>query len=129
MHINNRREKRQESAGAWLMPALPAHGNSRAGRGPLCYLGDNGFSGQNWQPRWARDYGAEVLAPRNYCGETAEYWRSRHRSRWQVIESVLGPDWGLPLGFTRARSLDGLLGRTATKVSALNLGIRLNRHF
>ena len=111
-------------------PQWPRYGPGEAGACPLCYLGDNGFFGQNWQPRWARDYGAEVLAPRNYCGETAEYWRSRHRSRLQVIESVNGVLTGVfHLGFTRARSRWGLLARTAAKVSALNLGIRLNRHF
>ena len=114
-------------------PQWPRYGPGEAGGpvcGPVCYLGDNGFAGRDWQPRWAGDYGAEVLAPRNYSGETAGYWRSRHRSRLQVIESVNGALVEVfHLRFPRARSRWGLLARIAAKVSALNLGIRLNRHF
>ena len=44
-------------------------------------------------------------------------------------ERQRGLDWVFHPWFTRARSLDGLLGRIAAKVSALNLVIRLNRHF
>ena len=110
-------------------PQCPRYGPGEAS-GAACYLGDNGFSGQDWQPRRAEDCGAEALAPRNYSGETGEHRRRWLRSQLQVIESVNGVLTGVfHLGFPRARSRGGLLTRLAAKVPAFNLGLWLNRHF
>lgn len=108
-------------------PQWPRYGPGEGSGAP--YLGDNGFRGRDWQPRWKEDYGAEVLTPGNYAGETGEHWRRAHRSRLQVVESVNGILTGVfHLHFPKARSRWGLLARIAAKVSAFNLGLWLNRH-
>ena len=69
-----------------------------------------------------------MLAPRNYGGERAKHWRSRHRSRLQAVETVNGPlEQVFHLHFPKARSVWELLTRVSAKVAALNLGIRVNR--
>ena len=105
-------------------PQWPRHGPGRPAAVPC--LGDNGFFGAGWQSRWLHRYGAAVLAPLNYRGESARVWRRRHRSRLQVVETVNGLlEQVFHLHYPKARSRWGLLAR----VSALNLGIRLNRRF
>lgn len=109
-------------------PQWPRHGPG-PGSGVPC-LGDNGFFGAQWQRRWLQDYGAPVLTPRNYTGAGAKHWRSRHRSRLQVVERLNGVlEQVLHLQYPKARSRWGLLTRVAAKVSALNLGLWLNQHF
>ena len=107
-------------------PQWPRYGPGEASGAP--YLGDNGFCGRDWQPHWEQNYGAAVLAPRNYGGETARQWRRRHRSRLQVAETVNGLlEQVFHLHFLKARSRWGLLTRVSAKVAALNLGIGVNR--
>ena len=107
-------------------PQWPQYGPGEPAAAP--YLGDNGFFGAGWQPRWLRQYGAAVLAPGNYVGERAKHWRSRHRSRLQVVETVNGSlEQVFHLHFPKARSVWGLLTRVSAKVAALNLGIQVNR--
>ena len=69
-------------------PQWPRYGPGQPAAAPC--LGDNGFFGAGWQRRWLGEYGAAVLVPRNYCGETAKVWRRMHRSRLQVVETVNG---------------------------------------
>ena len=109
-------------------PQWPRYGPGQPAAAPC--LGDNGFFGAGWQRRWLGEYGAAVLAPLNYRGESAEHWRSRHRSRLQVVETVNGLlEQVFHLHYPKARSRWGLLARVSAKVAALNLGICLNRHF
>lgn len=94
------------------------------------YLADNGFFGAWWQSHWSQDYGATVLAPRNYTGAAARAAKRQHHSWEQIVETINGHlEDTFNLHFPRARSPWGLLTRVAAKLAALNLGIWLNRHF
>ena len=77
-----------------------------------------------------RDYGAVVLTPRNYSGDTARGLSKQHHRRRQIVETINGRLEGtFNLNFPQARTTWGLLSRVAAKVCALNLGIWLNRSF
>ena len=107
-------------------PQWPRYGPGQPTAAPC--LGDNGLFGANWQRRWLEEYGAAVLAPLNYRGESAKHWRRRHRSRLQVAETVNGLlEQVFHLHYPKARSVWGLLAQVSAKVAALNLGIRVNR--
>ena len=83
--------------------------------------GSPGGHGTTGRRRWR---------PGTTAGRRGEHWQRWLRSRLQVIESVNGVLTGVfHLGVPRTRSRWGLLVRTSAKVSAPNLGIRLNRHF
>ena len=105
----------------------------RFGVGPYSaepYLADDGFHGAFWQAHWRQDYGARVLMAKNYIGDTARFWRRKHHSRRQIIETINGHlEEVFNLHFPQARSWWGLVARIAAKVAALNLGIWLNRYF
>lgn len=109
-------------------PIWPRSAVGRAVSEP--YLGDNGFFGAFWQKHWRERYGANVLTPRNYIGSDSQAARRQHSSRKQVVETInshLANVFGLH--FPGARGKWGLLSRVAAKVSAVNLGIWLNRYF
>ena len=101
-------------------PQWPRYGPGEAS-GAACYLGDNGFSGQDWQPRRAEDCGAEALAPRNYSGETGEHRRRWLRSQLQVIESVNGVLTGV---FHLGVSLGAEPGLAADPASSQSAGLQ-----
>ena len=94
------------------------------------YIADDGFFGAMWQTHWLRDYGAVVLTARNYTGDSARRLRREHHGWRQIVETVNGRlEDTFNLHFPRARSTWGLLSRVAAKVTALNLGIWMNRYF
>ena len=94
------------------------------------YVADDGFFGEAWQPIWLTDYAAAVLTARSYRGANSRRLRREHHRWRQIVETVNGRlEDTFHLHFPRARSMWGLLSRVAAKLTALNLGIWLNRHF
>lgn len=93
-------------------------------------FGDNGFFGSEWRKYWREFYGAVVITPKNYIGGDIEAVKRQHSRLKQVIETVNGQlEEVFGLHFPQAKGKWGLLSRIASKVAALNVGIRLNRHF
>lgn len=94
------------------------------------YIGDDGFFGSMWQSHWFREYGAAVLTARSYTGVNARRLRREHHGWRQIVETVNGRlEDTFHLHFPRVRSTWGLLSRVSAKITALNLGIWLNRYF
>ncbi len=93
------------------------------------YLADKGFAGIEWERRWLEEYGALVAAtPKN---NERRAWPKADR-RWaagkrQIIEGVIGQlkDF-FGLERHRAKTLQGLLARLASKVAAYTCGQRIN---
>ena len=111
-------------------PIRPRFGVGSATGPDTPYLGDNGFFGSRWQPRWLEDYGAATLTPKNYVGGDVARAKKRHSSLKQVVETVNGQLKDVfGLDFPGARSAWGLVCRVATKLAALNIGIALNRRY
>lgn len=85
-----------------------------------CYLGDKGFSGEQWEAHWRDDYGISLVAPPKQSDKRA--W-THGALRWsagkrQVVEQVIGQvreQFGL--ADTGAHTLSGLLGRLAAKMA------------
>lgn len=115
----------------YVGPTGPVWLRSGAGAvSPGPYITDNGFFGAWWQAHWQQDYGAAVLTPQHYQGDQARELRRQHSSWRQIVETInehLEHVFGLH--FPQARSKWGLLTRVAAKLTALNLGIWLNRLF
>jgi hypothetical protein len=109
-------------------PRWPRQGVGAASTSP--YVADRGFHGAWWLTHWQQDYGACVLTPDDAPGRTGRV-RRWQQARWrQIVETVNGQlTEVLGLSFPGARSPWGLLARVAAKVTALNLGIWLNRLF
>jgi hypothetical protein len=111
---------------AWPDPPLPSVGQPVSD----CYVADMGFSGQQRQPAWARDYGAVVIAPPQTGSKAA--W-PKPLKRWlaglrQVIETV--NDRLLTtfrLEHERPHALDGFQARLAAKIGLHNVCLWFNR--
>lgn len=107
-------------------PALPSVGQPVSD----CYIADMGFSGQQRQPAWARDYGAVVISPPQTGSKAA--W-PKPLKRWlaglrQIIESVNGRllhDFRLE--HDRPHTLDGWQARLAAKIGLHNVCLWFNR--
>ena len=97
-----------------------------------CYVADMGFSGQQRQAAWARDYAAVVICPPQTGSKRA--W-PKPLKRWlaslrQVIETV--NDRLLTtfrLEHERPHTLDGWLAHLAAKIGLHNVCLWLNRQF
>jgi hypothetical protein len=93
------------------------------------YLADKGFSSVVWERHWVHNYGALVVATPKDNSKRA--WPESDR-RWaagkrQIIEGVIDQLKDLfALERHRAKTLEGLLARLATKVAAYTCGQRLN---
>lgn len=95
-----------------------------------CYIADMGFSGQQRQAQWARDYAAVVIAPPQTGSQRA--W-PKPLKRWlaglrQVIETV--NDRLLTtfrLEHERPHTLDGWQAHLAAKIGLHNVCLWLNR--
>jgi hypothetical protein len=107
-------------------PPLPSVGHPVSD----CYIADMGFSGQQRQAQWARDYGAVVICPPQTGSKRA--W-PKPLKRWlaglrQVIETV--NDRLLTtfrLEHERPHTLDGFQARLAAKIGLHNVCLWLNR--
>jgi Transposase DDE domain len=93
------------------------------------YLADKGFSAVDWERHWLERYGSVVAAtPKNNerraWAKVDRRWASGKR---QIIEGVIGQlkDF-FGLERHRAKTLQGLLTRVATKVAAYTCGQWLN---
>ena len=115
----------------YVGPTGPIWPRFAAGRiSPSPYVADDGFFGAVWQTHWLRDYGSVVLTARSYTGPNSRLLSREHHSRRQIVETVNGRlKDTFNLHFPKARSMWGLLSRVAAKLTALNLGIYLNRYF
>lgn len=93
------------------------------------YLADKGFSSPSWEERWPERYGALVAATpqktsRRAWTEEDGCWAAGKR---QILEEVIDQLKDLfGLESHRAKTLDGLLARTAAKVAAYTCGQILN---
>ena len=97
---------------------------------PSPYVADDGFFGRVWQTHWRKDYGAKVLTAKSHTGTNSRRLRREHHIWRQIVETINGRlEDTFNLHFPRARSMWGLLSRVAAKLTALNLGIWLNRYF
>jgi hypothetical protein len=95
------------------------------------FLADKGFTGVEWERHWLERYGALVAAtPQNNSSrawpKADRLWASGKR---QIIEGVINQlkDWFF-LERHRAKTLQGLLARLASKITAYTCGQYLNFH-
>lgn len=108
-------------------PCLASAGRRAAG----VYLADSGFAGEQWEPRWARDYHAQLVAPpqdqsNRAWSRRAKCWLARRR---QVVETVFGRlQAHFRLERERPHTLEGCLTRLAAKIALHNCCLWLNRH-
>ena len=93
------------------------------------YLADKGFSSEDWERHWLRSHGALVAATpkdnsKRAWAECDQRWASGKR---QIIEGVINQlkDWFF-LERHRAKILEGLLARLASKIAAYTCGQYLN---
>ena len=93
------------------------------------YLADKGFTGEKWERRWLREYGALVAATpyddsRRAWSKVDRRWASGKR---QIIEGVICQlkDF-FSLERHRAKTLGGLLARLAAKIAAYTCAQRIN---
>jgi hypothetical protein len=107
-------------------PRLLSAGRTATG----VYLADSGFAGEQWEPRWAHDYHAPLVAPPQ--DHTKRAW-SRRSKRWlasrrQMVETVFGRlQENVRLARERPHDIDGLLARLAAKMALHNVCLWLNR--
>jgi len=93
------------------------------------YLADKGFSSVEWERHWSEDYGALVAATPKDNSRRA--WPKADR-RWaagkrQIIEGVINQlKDQFFLERHRAKTLEGLLARLASKIAAYTCGQYLN---
>jgi hypothetical protein len=107
-------------------PQLASAGRTATG----VYLADSNFTGAKWEPRWARDYHAQLVAPPQ--DHTKRAW-SRRAKRWlarrrQGVETVFGRlQSSFRLERERPHALDGCLTRLAAKLALHHVYLWLNR--
>lgn len=88
-------------------------------------LADSGFVGEEWLRHWLQDYGATVVPKPKGASAAMSRWFGSLR---QVVETAfahLCDSFGLK--YPGAHTKWGLLTRTAAKLAAYNLGIKINR--
>ena len=129
--VNPQDMPRRGNGQKYVGPTGPMWPRSGVGQhNPVPYVADDGFFGAWWQTHWRRNYGATVLTARNHTGDTAQLLRRQHHGWRQIVETINQHlEDVFNLHFPRARTTRGLLARVAAKLSALNLGMWLNRHF
>lgn len=94
---------------------------------PGVYLGDMGFAGKHWLPRWLQQYHAAVIAQ----GQTQDWprqvrrWLAHHRQIVETVFEKLQNVFGLEL--ERPHQLNGLQMRLSAKVALHNLCMLINR--
>jgi Transposase DDE domain len=93
------------------------------------YLADKGFSSVEWERHWLQEFGTVVAAtPKDNSGRawprTARLWASGKR---QIIEGVINQlKDQFFLERHRAKTLEGLLARLASKITAYTCGQYFN---
>jgi hypothetical protein len=93
------------------------------------YLADKGFSSVDWERHWLQEFGAVVAAtPKNNSGRAwpraARLWASGKR---QIVEGVINQlKDQFFLERHRAKTLEGLLVRLASKITAYTCGQYFN---
>jgi hypothetical protein len=93
------------------------------------YLADKGFSSVDWERHWLQEFGAVVAAtPKDNSGRAwpraARLWASGKR---QIIEGVINQlKDQFFLERHRAKTLEGLLARLASKITAYTCGQYFN---
>ena len=109
------------------LPGLPEVGTAASG----VYVADTGFEGRDWWHKWARAYGAHVIAPPKLRETRTRCWpralRRAHAAWRQIVETVndrLLQTFGLER--ERPHTLDGLRARLAAKVGLHNFCLWLN---
>ncbi len=107
-------------------PRLASVGRTASG----VYLADSGFTGLRWEPRWAHDYHAQLVAPpqansRRAWDRLAKRWIAGKRQMVETVFCRLQATFRLER--ERPHTLDGCLTRLAAKVALHNVSLWLNR--
>ena len=91
------------------------------------YLGDKGFAGKRWLPRWLQDLGALLLAQgqREEWSRALRRWIAHHRQIVETVFEKLHNVFGLVN--ERAHTLDGFRLRLNARIALHNFCIWLNR--
>lgn len=98
--------------------------------GGATYLADKGFQGERWERHWWQDYGACVAVTpkagdRRTLAPELQRWSAQRRQRIEGVFAQLKDQFALERH--RAKHLDGLVARIASKITAYTCAQLINQ--